>query len=1148
MKNGAENKRDIRTLKNMEYCSPRSKETPMKPSQITNCLVAPPRRMLPFRSPDLCQRYGLTSPCQLSYHLTPVRASESHRPDHANHLSGSQLSPMLQPRLPVTASTVAKTHERSPSISHDKSPHPKKDLSTHSRSAHIRREHKSMAASDSGKSGTVQRLHSTKERLSTPLSGKSIPAVSLERPLQKRRRESEDSDASVKKSCVRVEPPKPPPKSPPRTSPGVTEETETPNERSTCLHSLPKSKPVQSPCTPSKPSVTPKTFLGARQLQIYSTHGNIIQLGFLCNNNGDVFKKASERCDKSEKVKAEVPPNNIINAPHLSPPRQPQHISSESPVRTLKRKSRNVPCKSPSKSNRSLSTPPAKRNKLHHRRRTVPNDYDELFTPDVILSPVHNANKTKTGETEEETEKKTPGCSSAIKSSENSFSKGENSGSTCSIKFPISSKRLNISSPYVSLVRLDIKDIESFYSTGGKSQNWADFSSRGHRTHDGLKHDEENKARKCSSSRRSRSPPVKSREGQRPHTDEAESVDEDLDLSLGIAFDLESSQTSKSSEEEQLLSLKEIMNHFPTIPATPDKDAALSEPSTPGGPSQALKAQPTIRRDSYRNNLDQMLKEIDTQKKAKENEAQLRTLCDEELLGVAEYHEEENRDEGCSEREEFLQRYSLEHSVIRDVPPGEVVFHLDKFGQIFNQDSLQLRQCNVKPQSPKQKILLWSSPAQLKLHVKIRLFQEAYYGSQSPCPTQITNFLFKMMSVHSERILSEKILQALCDIARSAASNIVKKKSSAFTVWVPALADLTLVLMNMGVAFVTLFPFENLQPAFTEGDLLKNVYIQSECPPRTREWNAFPEHNCNNIIKYLSYCMGMCPKAYSDYELLLLLTVTARVALDTHFIPLAGVAVNELLNKIVSNIRDWDTMLPRLCRILTDLTDDHHNMCLLVQLLPVDARGKCLRQHLSLSMISKLLDGTSRYQPSGKEIELATLKPYVPAMQPSSLRRFILNTSGRSSTEEDVTFLDQQSYYLCHSLLTLTNVASDFQVFPTHQKEHLLTLSSDLRSHVICHIRESEKCLYRSKVKDLLARIYTKWQMIHQRMQPLHSKVCDYWKPSSAGTLTCGRKESDHSRGRRTGSEDAAEVKGEATSEQEEAPSAHRTNSNQPGW
>lgn len=41
-----------------------------------------------------------------------------------------------------------------------------------------------------------------------------------------------------------------------------------------------------------------------------------------------------------------------------------------------------------------------------------------------------------------------------------------------------------------------------------------------------------------------------------------------------------------------------------------------------------------------------------------------------------------------------------------------------------------------------------------------------------------------------------------------------------FKVWVPSLADVTLILMNMGASFVSLFPFENLQPSFTEADLL----------------------------------------------------------------------------------------------------------------------------------------------------------------------------------------------------------------------------------------------------------------------------------------------------------------------------------------
>lgn len=56
---------------------------------------------------------------------------------------------------------------------------------------------------------------------------------------------------------------------------------------------------------------------------------------------------------------------------------------------------------------------------------------------------------------------------------------------------------------------------------------------------------------------------------------------------------------------------------------------------------------------------------------------------------------------------EFLQRYSLMSNAIREVPPGEVVFNLEKFGQIFNQDTLQLRKCMVNPQGTAQKTLLW---------------------------------------------------------------------------------------------------------------------------------------------------------------------------------------------------------------------------------------------------------------------------------------------------------------------------------------------------------------------------------------------------------------------------------------------------------
>lgn len=571
----------------------------------------------------------------------------------------------------------------------------------------------------------------------------------------------------------------------------------------------------------------------------------------------------------------------------------------------------------------------------------------------------------------------------------------------------------------------------------------------------------------------------------------------DLDLDLNFDLDLEvKSIRSSDSEDEQLVSLQEIM----TKKDKPEKDkserGALSESSNPG--QQHNRHNHTVssaKTCNYKNSLDQILKEFNTSRKAKETETELLTACQEDLLKIAEYEEAESREESIpAEQQQFLQRFSLTSSAIRDVPPGHEVFNLEKFGRVFNQNTLQLRQCNATPQNTAQKSLLWSSHAQLKLYINIGLFQEAY--KCSPCPFQVTCFLFKMLSVHSDTLLSDKILQILMDIAYTAAVQRVNKGNKKFKVWVPSLEDITLVLLNMGAPFVSLFPLESLQPPFTEGDLLEDVYIKSESASK-QEPRRFPEHNCTNIYKYLSCCLGLCPRFYSDSELLLLLTLLCTVSLESRLLLHTGVPLYPVLYKLLQNIRHWDDMMPKMCQALSDLTDDHHNMCHLAKLLPHHSRGMKLRQHLSICMISKLLDGSSQYTPNSRELQLCDLRPYLSRMKPSSLLRTIIGSSHRSHTEgeEDSTPLDQQAYYLCYSLLTLVNEATNFKFFPAHQKEQLLILCSELERHVKCHIREGEKWLYRSKVKDLVARIYTKWQMMLQKTRPLNGKLYDYWQP-----------------------------------------------------
>ncbi|XP_029621177.1 SMC5-SMC6 complex localization factor protein 2 isoform X2 [Salmo trutta] len=601
-----------------------------------------------------------------------------------------------------------------------------------------------------------------------------------------------------------------------------------------------------------------------------------------------------------------------------------------------------------------------------------------------------------------------------------------------------------------------------------------------------------------------------------------------LDLSLGLELAL--SQTSSSSDEDQLPSLQQILDRSARPPDTSEK-GTIPAPSIPIGlphhsqPTSSSKAKPT----SYRNNLDEMLKEKEGIQRSKEIEAKLQLSCKEKLLRLAEEEEEDNIEEAISQQQkDFLQRFSVLSSAIQDLHPGEAVFSLDNFGRLFSQHTLQLRRSNVTPCDTTQKTILWSSPEQFRTQVSSQLFQRAYCSS--PCPPQVTRWLFQMMSVHSDRLTCHQVLKVLGDIACSAAEHMVLNQSERFEVWVPSIGDMTLVFMNMGVPFVTLFPLENLQPPFTEGDLIEGLQISTESLSSKKELRTFPEHNFDNVIKYMGHCTSLCPRAYSDRDLLLLLTVVSRVGLDTQLALQPTEHLRSLLHNLVNNIRDLDIMLPRICMSLIALTEDHHNLRWLVELLPDSMRGKQLRRHLSVSAISKLLNNRCTYIPSNTEFQLSDLRPYLSRMRPSSLLRGLATSCYRRShhphrereEEEDCASLDQQAYYLCYSLLALANEATNFEFFPSEQKNQLLLLNAELEKHIKSDIRESEKMLYRSKVKDLVARIYTKWQVLVQRTRPLQDKLYDFWQPPPEDAVSSSQ-ESQHSHRGREGEEEREE-------------------------
>lgn len=883
--------------------------------------------------------------------------------------------------------------------------------------------------------------------------------------------------------------------------------------------------PAQSSCTSlfSKPCMRQNS-LGAKQACIKATHNNVVILTSHMKSE-DLTKGHKEF--KRENASTLLPPSHKNAGIGASQTPNSQGLKCLSMVNQTGER-RKVDLDSFSKKTNCR--------KVHRQRKPVfPDDINDLFTPDPVTCIVNSGHKVRKDRTEDKakthiseksgsscisTKLQSPVMSRSCHKEKISTSTSFDTAHANTTKIP-QTNDIQILLPTVVLTRVKLDNLPHSSKDSGTTSVTASSDNHimdevktaqeKHKPHSPKNAPPGSVEKHTSISRQtSMSPPQTVKQSKKGEEQEAKLTHQDsLELDSELNFDLgwNETQSSHSSEDEQLISLQEIMARSTKPPETLEK-GAFSEPSTPGHTIHKRNhpVMSTTKTGSYKNSLDQMLKEVNTSKKVRETETQLLTACQENLLRVAEYEEaEESREEPISaEQQKFLQRYSLMSSAIREVPPGQEVFNLETFGRIFNQNTLQLRQCMVTPQNTMQKTLLWSSHAQLRLHINIQLFQEAY-NSHFPCPSQVTRFLFKMLSVHNEMILSRKILQALCDIAFTAASQKVNNGNLKFEVWVPTLADLTLVLMNMGVPFVSLYPLEGLQPSFTEGDLLEDVYIKSEnSSSQNQEPSTFPEHNYNNIIKYTSYCMGLCPRAYTDNELLLLLTMLSNISLDPRLILQCSVELYPLLYKIINNIRNWDNIMPKICLALIDLTNDHHNMCHLVELLPDHSRGKQLRGHLSLSMISKLLDGTCLYTPKNQELQLSDLRLYVSRMKPSPLLQSLMSSSHSSHAEEeqDMASLDQQAYYLCYSLLTLANEATNFRVFPAHQKEQLLFLCSELERHVKCHIRESEKCLYRSKVKDLVARIYTKWQMLLQRTRPLNGKLYDYWQPLQADTLS----------------------------------------------
>ncbi len=458
------------------------------------------------------------------------------------------------------------------------------------------------------------------------------PASDLDHSSQKRRKQFVDGDDSPKKVFLhgsdsgKAQTPKPTAGNSPSTSrlsqlssgdssflelsPKTTDShlcTEPACDQSASLELSSTLNPTQSSCTliSSKPCTKRQPSMGAKQAYISLSHNNTLKLKELKSSSklGE-----NDRRDKSSLLSSDVPYKDSGSSRHLP---NTHHSAS---VLSVKTPSRSNSVEENRRSDSRTHIPALKqnsgspscrkreRNKTRPRKPSaIPDDINDLFTPDpmtYVLS--HKTAKPKISPAEKSC------SSSSVSSSRNTVTgssclKTQNFTKSSSPQIPSSSSECqsSVSVPTVVLKRIKLENLKSSFDDSKHKKSPLTSSGRLHKD-ESVKCDEKhssllhNNERPCTlesdtavceqtSTLHSSPSPLLERqasEGSTKHLHEEDSTDMEQDLGQSFVTKSDDSQSSQSSEEDQLLSLKEMIEHVSKPPETPEK-GTFSEPSTP---------------------------------------------------------------------------------------------------------------------------------------------------------------------------------------------------------------------------------------------------------------------------------------------------------------------------------------------------------------------------------------------------------------------------------------------------------------------------------------------------------------------------------------------------------------------------------------
>nr|XP_035929639.1 protein FAM178B isoform X5 [Halichoerus grypus] len=312
--------------------------------------------------------------------------------------------------------------------------------------------------------------------------------------------------------------------------------------------------------------------------------------------------------------------------------------------------------------------------------------------------------------------------------------------------------------------------------------------------------------------------------------------------------------------------------------------------------------------------------------------------------------------------------------------------------------------------------------------------------------------------------------------------------------WCPSLQEVMETFHSLGACSPALGPEGPCQPSerVLKNDISLSWSQRQDSPPETAL-----DSSLSYIYKFLALCALAQPTAYTDRELLSLIELLCRAGLDVGLRLLPKTDLQQLLLLLLENIHEWPGKLQQLCRTLSKVSGHHHNLLAVVQcFLDVTSRSRQLRSQLSLVVIAQMLDQEETLPLWQEKAQLSSLSQLLSLMRPSSLRQYLGSETlppcqgqqPKASAE-----LDHKACYLCYSLLTLAGVVVGCQDITPDQWGELQLLCMQLDRHISTHIRESPQAMHRTRLKDLAAQTYIRWQELLAHCQP-QAQYFSPWK------------------------------------------------------